>query len=243
LLVFYYKETHLPKLPTIDQTEKTFGTGPALKYVAAGDSTGVGYGASDVTKTYTYQVAQYLAKNHTVDFKNISVVGAKTADVPNSQVGKIIAENPDVVTISIGPNDATHLVSQKQILSNYKAVIQKLEQGTTAKIYITDIANFDDATILPWFYRDLLEYRSAQMNHKILALEDSRTKVVDIFNFGWQDYNRAQTYADDHFHPNDLGYQNWTNAFLSKLLRIFKLVIFLLTFCYVFVIRLYVSLN
>jgi acyl-CoA thioesterase I len=217
LAIFYYRETHLPVLPKIDQAQRTLGSGPALKYIAAGDSTGVGYGASDETKTYTYQVAQFLAKNHTVEYRNISVVGAKTEDVLQNQISQIIAYQPDIITISIGPNDATHLVSENKIISNYKNIIAQLEQGTKAKIYITDIANFKDASVLPWFYYYLLEYRSSYINPKILALEDTRTKIVDIHNFGWANYNRPKTYAADNFHPNDLGYQNWTNAFLNKI--------------------------
>jgi acyl-CoA thioesterase I len=218
--VLYYRENHLPKLATIDQADKVLGNGPVLKYIAAGDSTGVGYGASGLEKTYTYQTAQFLAKTHTVQYKNISVVGYKTRDVLDKQVEQIIAYQPDVVTISIGPNDATHLVSAHKILSNYKAIISKLEQGTTAKIYITDIANFNQASILPWFYYQLLEYRSRKINPQILALENDRVKIINIHNFGWSEppyNNRKSTYAADHFHPNDLGYQNWTNAFLDEI--------------------------
>ncbi len=216
-LFFYYKESHLPQLPTIDQSSKVFGSGSQLRYIAAGDSTAVGYGASEASKTYTYQVAEYLSKNHAVEYKNIAVTGAKTTDVLNNQVQQIIDYQPDVITISIGPNDATHLVSSDQILSNYKLIIDKLEQQTSAKIYITNIANFDQATVLPWFYRSILKYRSNKINPQILALEDSRVKIIDIYNFDWKDYDRQKTYAADHFHPNDLGYQNWTNAFLSKI--------------------------
>lgn len=217
LAVFYYRETHLPRLPYIDLSDKTLGNGPALRYIAAGDSTGVGYGASVAELTYTYQISQFLAKDHTIEHKNISVIGAKTQDVLDKQVQQIIDFKPDIITISIGPNDATHLVGARTIIQNYKDIIGRLEKGTTAKIYITDIANFDDASILPWFYYRLLEYRSKKLNPQILALEDERVKIVDIHSFGWSSYNRKETYAADHFHPNDLGYQNWTAAFLSKI--------------------------
>jgi acyl-CoA thioesterase I len=220
--VFFYKYEHLPVLPTIDQSDKTLGSGPPLRYIAAGDSTGVGYGASALEKTYAYKIAQSLGEGHTVSYKNISVVGYKTQDVLEKQVSQIIAYKPDVVTISMGANDATHLVSSAKILENYKTVIKKLKQGTTARIYITDIANFDAAAILPWLYYELIEYRSRKLNPVLLALEDERVKIIDIHDFGWGSppySDRKNTYAADHFHPNDLGYQNWTNAFLDKIQR------------------------
>lgn len=220
LCLFAYKYYHLPQLLTIDQSDKTLGTGALLRYIAAGDSTGVGYGASSLEKTYTYQVAEFLAKDHTVEYKNIAVIGFKTQDVLEKQVDQIIAFKPDVVTISIGANDATHLTSQTTVLNNYKTIISKLQQGTSAKIYVTDVANFDHATVLPWLYYLVLEYRSNRLNPKIMALENDRVKIIDIHNFGWIQppyNNRAKTYAADHFHPNDLGYQNWAAAFLNKM--------------------------
>jgi acyl-CoA thioesterase-1 len=218
--IFYYKYSHLPALPKIDQSDKTLGSGPVLRYIAAGDSTSVGEGASGFEKSYAYQIAQYLAKTNTVEYRNIGVVGYKTADVLRNQVDTIIAYKPDVVTISIGPNDATHLVSANKILANYKAIIEKLESQTLAKIYITNIANFYGANILPWLYIYLIEYRDQKLNQQLTALEDDRVKIVNIHDFGWNQppyKNRSKTYAADWFHPNDLGYQNWTAAFLSKI--------------------------
>jgi acyl-CoA thioesterase-1 len=218
--IFYYRTTHIPRLPTIDQSDKVFGNGPILRYIAAGDSTAVGYGASGVEKTYPYQIAQFLAKSRTVEYKNISVIGYKTQDVLEKQVNEIIAYKPDVVTISMGPNDATHLVSSEKVLNNYKVIISKLEQGTRAKIYITDVANFNGATILPWFYIKFIEYRSSRLNQKIATLASDRVRIINIHDFGWNSLpyiDRKKTYAADHFHPNDLGYQNWANAFLDQI--------------------------
>ncbi len=220
--LLYYNSNHTPKLAKIDQSDRLLGSGPVVKYIAAGDSTGVGYGASSFQKTYSYQIAERLALTNTVEYKNISVVGYRTEDVLNNQVQQIINYDPDIVTISMGPNDATHLVSPDKILNNYKNIISKLEQGTHAQIYITDIANFKNAKILPWFLYRLIEHRSAKLNPKLLALENDRVKIIDIHNFGWDKpsySNRSTTYAADFFHPNDLGYQNWAAAFLNKILK------------------------
>src|SRR5258708_19979774 len=87
---FAYKYKHLPALPSTDQSEKTLGSGPALRYIAAGDSTAVGEGASDTVKTYAYQIAQALAKTHTLTYKNIAVKGSQTPRVLGVQVEHII---------------------------------------------------------------------------------------------------------------------------------------------------------
>lgn len=218
--VFFYKYNHLPTLPAIDQADKTFGQGPMLRYIAAGDSTSVGVGASNTENSYAYKIARALAKNNTVEYKNIGVIGFKTADVLEKQVADIIKYNPNIVTISMSGNDVTHLVASKKVLENYKNIISKLEQETTAKIYITTIPNFNGASVLPWFYIKLIEFRSKSQNQTILGLADDRVKIVNIHDFGWDQppyKDRSKTYSADHFHPNDLGYQNWTNAFLDKM--------------------------
>lgn len=215
-----YKYLHYPKLPDIDQSDKTFGQGPVLRYIAAGDSIGVGEGASELSQTFNYKVAEVLAQTHTVEYKNISVRGYTTSDVLNKQVDDIIAYKPDIVTISMSGNDATHLVSGKKVLENYKTIIGKLEQGTGAKIYISNVPNFNGASALPWFFIDFIEWRSEAQDKTMQLLEDDRTKIVNIHNFGWDKdpyKDRSKTYAADHFHPNDLGYQNWTDAFLAKI--------------------------
>lgn len=218
MALFYFRVTHLKALPAIDQSDRSLGSGPGLRYIAAGDSTAVGVGATDFTKSYPYKVAEYLAKARDVAYKNIAVKGYTTADVLKKQLEQIISFKPDVVTISMGANDATHLVGANKIISNYKTIISKLKAETSAKIYITDIANFNGAHLMPWFYIRLIELRSKSINEQILGLEDERVKIINIHDFGWQNYpDLSITYATDNFHPNDISYQNWANAFLDKI--------------------------
>ncbi len=219
--LFFYKYTHRPDLPDIDQSQKTLGTGPGLRYIAAGDSTAVGVGASETEKTHAYQIAENLSEAHTVVYKNIGVIGATTKDVLEKQIDEIVAYEPDIVTVSIGGNDATHLVSRKAILHNYENIVARLEQETTAQIYITNTLYFKGANILPWFYIALIEYRSKSLNRKILDLESDRIHVVNIHDFGWSQFpDMRTTYAADRFHPNDTGYANWLAAFLDKITKL-----------------------
>ena len=207
-------------LTKIDQSDKVFGSGPMLKYIVAGDSAAVGQGASSLETSFAYKVAVELSKKNTINYKNIAVIGNRTKDIINNQLAQIIEFQPDIVVISISGNDATHLVSEKTLLKNYTEILTKLQNKTAAKIYITATPNFTNASILPWFYIKLLEFRSSYIIPKILKLENDRVKIIDIHNFGWENYpNLKATFATDHFHPNDLGYQNWTNAFLDKITK------------------------
>jgi lysophospholipase L1-like esterase len=216
--LFGYKLYYLKKPQAPDQANQSLGNGPSLRYIAAGDSTAVGVGATEVKYSYTGEILNYLQKSHSVTYKNIGVTGNKTTDFVNNQLEQIINFQPDIITISISANDATHLVSQSVILENYKTIISELKQKTNAKIFITNIPVFSHADILPWFYRKLIEYRSSKINPKILNLEDDRVNIINIHDFGWDSFpDISKTFAIDHFHPNNLGYQNWANAFLDKI--------------------------
>ncbi len=204
--------------PEIVQSDFVKGTGPSLKYIAAGDSTAVGIGASTVEGTYAVKIAQELAKTNSVTYKNIAVSGSKTKHVINNQLQEIIKFNPDVITISIGANDLTHRIPPEQILKNFQTIVTELTAQTQAKIYITNIPNFTGANLLPWLYIKYLERNSAPINKQLQSLESDRVKVVNIHDFGWDNYpDKSITYSLDKFHPSDIGYQNWANAFMSKM--------------------------
>jgi acyl-CoA thioesterase I len=205
-------------LPTITQTDQTFGSGSPLVYVAAGDSTAVGVGASDITQTYTYKVAEHLGRHNRITYHNVAKSGARTDDVLSVQLEKIITANPDIVTLSIGANDVTHLKSNEAILENYRAIIAKLISETHARIYLANIPILKDAPLLPLPYRKIMEYKARTINRELAKLATERIRIVPIHDFGWDQFPDIRvTFASDLFHPSDSGYENWTNAFKLSL--------------------------
>ena len=217
-IIFYYKFQHVPVLKIPEHPDQTLGTGYDLRYIAAGDSTAVGYGATNSSTTYTNLIVEDLAKNKKVYYRNVAVIGDQTDDLIRTQLQQIIDFKPDIVTISIGANDVTHLKSSKKILLNIKMIIDSILQKTAATIYVTDIPDFSWAQILPKPYRILLEYKDRSLNEHIKQLESDRVKIVDIHDFGWSKFpDQGVTNAADNFHPNDLGYENWASAFLNRI--------------------------
>ena len=207
-------------LPNILQEDRSLGQGPTLRYIAAGDSTSVGVGASTVENTYTYRIAGELSKNHSVTYKNVGVSGAKTSDLLDNQISPIINFNPDIITISIGANDVTHLQNNDGIFERFTKIIDQLTKNTKATIYITNIAIVDRAPLMPFAVQKIFSSKITKLNPKLLALETERVKFIDIHGFGWDQYENINiTFAADEFHPSDEGYNNWTKAFLSRILN------------------------
>ncbi len=198
--------------------EEIMGEDDNITYLASGDSTAVGRGASSKSSTYTYQIAQHLGLSTQVRYANIGTIGAKTEDLIKLQLPQILELNPKVLTISIGANDLTHFVTSKEILGNYQLLKDALLEQSTATIYITNIPNLKNAQALPLWGRWLLDQKAKSLNKKIALLESDRFHIVDIHDFGWESYPDIQkTFAQDKFHPSDLGYENWTRAFLSRI--------------------------
>lgn len=220
ILIVYFKYKHLPSLPRVHQEDVVLGEGNELRYIAAGDSTAVGIGASTAKASYPYKIAEYLAQNHRVVYRNIGVSGYLTSDVVSEQLEQLVAYNPDVVTISLGANDAVRMKSISGVIENYTTIITTLLEKTHATVYLTNTPNFTGGQLLPFWYIELIEYRSSRLNPRLMALEKNnpRVKIVDIHNFGWDTLPALDTtYASDKFHPNDIAYENWTQAFWSKI--------------------------
>lgn len=206
------------RLPEIIQQNSEQGSGELLTYVAAGDSTSVGVGASDIAHTYTYKVFQKLSEQNKVKYVHVGKSGARTNNVIEEQLPKIIEVNPDIITLSIGANDITHLKSNASILENYSIIIERLLAETHAQIYLTNTPILKDAPLLPWIFRQVLEAKAQVVNRELLKLENDRVHVVPIHDFGWDQYLDIKvTFAQDQFHPSDIGYENWTNAFLTTM--------------------------
>ncbi len=152
--IFYF--SYYSPLVKIEPKDTTLGQGKVLKYIAAGDSTAVGVGASALENTYSYKLADHLSQTSQIEYKNVAASGARTQNVIDSQLQPIIEFNPDVVTISIGANDITHLTSTQTVLKNFKQIISEIESKTHAKIYLTNIPNFTGAKLLPFWYINIL---------------------------------------------------------------------------------------
>lgn len=211
---FLYFFSQTKKLENISPKNLEFGQGASIRYIAAGDSTAVGVGASSIENTYTYKVAEYLGTNSKVEYTSIGVIGAKTEDVIGFQLEEIENYYPDMITISIGANDITNLVNEKTIYKNFQIIKERLEKNTKATIYITNIPYLGGAKLLPFWFRKFIDKKAVRINHALLNLESERFKVINIHD---EIPRGAETFAADYFHPSDIGYKNWAKVFLNKI--------------------------
>src|SRR4030095_9485311 len=82
--------------------------GAAILYVALGDSTVEGVGASSRSRNYVSRLHERLRAGYPAARRaNLGAGGATSADVRARQLDRAIELHPQLVTLAIGPNDIT----------------------------------------------------------------------------------------------------------------------------------------
>ena len=192
---------------------------PALTYLAMGDSTGAGWGAAKVEATYPYLLARSIARRgFRVRLVNLARGGATARDVRDNQLAALKQFAPDVVTLSVGANDATHSTDADSYRRDMRAIVSALNSSSAHQILVADTPDMWLAPALPmpiaW-----AAARRARAQNAILArlVRDSRVQVVPLYARGKLDARvDPKLYASDWFHPSSRGYARWAKLFVES---------------------------
>lgn len=182
-------------------------------YVAVGDSVAQGIGASSPQKSYVGMTAAYIQQKtgRNVHVINVSVTGAKVADVVRDQLPRIKNLKPDLVTLDIGANDVNKNVPVADFQRDFTTILDALPAGKTI---VAD---------LPTFERGPKQSVLFNLNKTIHEdIEAHGLELAPIFEYTSKTIHDWSTYAADFFHPSDKGYRNWYAAFETKLKTMVK---------------------
>ena len=133
------------------------GTGPPIRFVVLGDSTGTGLGAQHAHQTIGATIASGVAafSGRPVELTNVAVSGAESPDL-DAQVDRVVgvaevehtapndvgsrgpipadthsdadAHHPDVAVILIGANDVTHRIDRSIAVRHLEMAVQRLRE-------------------------------------------------------------------------------------------------------------------
>jgi acyl-CoA thioesterase-1 len=180
--------------------------GGDLVYLAIGDSTAQGIGASGPSLSYVGLIAEQVAgrTGRAVHAVNLSVSGATTELAVRDQLPRIarLHREPDLVTVSIGANDIA-LWDPAAFDRNIRAIFAVLP----AHAIVAD---------LPCFHLPRNERKVAEANRMLRAAARERgLRVVPLHEHTRRRGLRGilTEFARDMFHPNDAGYRVWADAF------------------------------
>lgn len=180
------------------------GESGGLVYVALGDSTAQGIGASTPAHGYVGLVADRLseATDRPVQVVNLSKSGATVRDVIEDQLPRLRGLRADMVTVGVGANDMPRYDRER-----FEEDLEQLLAGLPPETMIADVPDFmhgsarEDSAEAATTTRRLAQEHGFRVVPLHAAVEDG----------GWS--SMTTDYAADWFHPNDRGYRVWADAF------------------------------
>jgi acyl-CoA thioesterase-1 len=212
LLIIKYSGTPVA-IPAIPREITKFGSEESapLTYVVMGDSTAVGQGG-DYEKGIALSTAHLLAERHLVTFQNVSISGARLRDVQRQQVPRAIALKPDVVLVSVGANDVTHLTSLHTVQVTINTIIDSLRTANpNVKIVLTGAPQMGSVPRFPEPVASIARARTNSVNSEFekMAAEKHVTFGYIARDTGPIFDGHPELFAADKFHPTTAGYQVW----------------------------------
>lgn len=186
-------------------------TGP-ITYLALGDSTGSGVGASEAGGGYVARLFKRIV-THRPGSKliNLCFSGATTSDVLRDQLESGVRANPHLVTLGIGINDIGHGLSLEQFSKNYEEILVRLKNNTRATIIVTNIPDISSAPQIPAGMRHEYHQLIVEFNRRLAEIAAAHGVIVfDIYTVTHEQLpSHPEYFSDDGFHPSDEGYELW----------------------------------
>lgn len=187
--------------------------GADVRYVALGDSTVEGVGASRRELNYVSRIHARLRERYpAARLRNLGVSGATSADVRAGQLGPAVELRPNLVTLSVGPNDITRGVSAQQYARNIQSILESLTGQTPAMIVVNLLP---DLAVTRRFRGGQYEQRVARLSVEFnealcRAAETYGAEVVDLYSASRDEVpRRPELLSPDGYHPSDAGYARW----------------------------------
>lgn len=174
-----------------------------LTYLALGDSAAQGIGATSPRRGYVGVLAERLLQKtgKSVRVINISKTGATLQDYLTEQAPKVKGVKADVVTIEIGANDIRSFDKEK-FTEQFRQVLTSLPDGT----YVSNMPLFNS--------------RPGSTNNAQEASDVISKTIADFPKLVFVDLQKLTSdnrsifgFAPDLFHPNNISYKNWADAF------------------------------
>ena len=185
----------------------------AVQYVALGDSTVEGVGATSTDFNYVSRLYGRLRTVYpTARVDNLGAGGATSADVLRRQLDRAIELRPHLVTLSIGPNDITTRVPVAAYERNLDTILGRLRTETTA---VTVVNLIPDLVVTPRFRahreRDALGRQTVLFNEALERRSRAHgAELVDLYAASRREVPvRPELIGADGYHPSDVGYARW----------------------------------
>jgi lysophospholipase L1-like esterase len=208
----------------IEPTEPTASGGTGLEPLRVtwiGDSTAAGVGSSSGDMAVSRQVGRRLADelDRPIVLQVVAVSGARVDDVVTQQLARV-DPGADVVFLSVGANDVTHVTSTGTFAEQYRTMLDGLP--SEAAVIAIGVPDLGSVTRLAQPLRAVAGWRGSTYD-VIAADEAGRAGATRVdLAAGTGPAFRAdpdRLLAADHYHPSDAGYAVWADVIVPVALE------------------------
>ena len=199
-----------PPVPDgIDACVGCDGSTEPLRTVWLGDSTAAGVGVTGADSVLGRQVARRLARP--VDVRVLASSGDTVADVVAEQLPRVPVD-AQVVFVSVGANDTTHLTSPGTFSSSYRKLVAGLPQD--ACVVLLGVPDIGSPPRLAQPLRAVAGWRGRALDRQIRSVaRGADATYVDIAGATGPAFRRDRSlFAVDGYHPSASGYALWAGA-------------------------------
>ncbi len=182
-----------------------------------GDSTAYGIGVPRAEQSVAARVA--AAREESVVM--LAVSGATRADVIANQLGRVERAAPDIVYISVGANDTTHVTRRPAFEAMYRRLLDGLPRGIP--VVALGVPDMGAPPRLAQPLRAIAGFRGRQLDAIVRQVVADRpgTTYVDLARRTGPPFRRHpdRYFAGDGYHPSTDGYGLWAEAVLATVGR------------------------
>jgi acyl-CoA thioesterase-1 len=195
-----------------------------LLYVALGDSTAVGVGASSGGGYPERLVAKLRPSFPGLKLLNLGESGATTSDLLATQLPRALRARPRLVTIGIGINDVGLQIPDDAFAVNLEEIVVRLRELGPA----IAIANIPDVALSPAVSRlvpqAMYERRIELFNEHVTATAARHgLSLIDLYGLSREALPaRPELFCPDGFHPSALGYDVWAERMLAPVAALLR---------------------
>lgn len=199
-------------------------SGTPVEVVWLGDSTTTGVGVADFADSMAHRTAQAASEElgRPVSLTILGVSGAQVEAVESEQVLGLSEVAPDVVVISVGANDVTHLTRRPAFRDRYRGVLDAVASSAPeAEVVVVGIP---DMGSVPRFLQPLRAVASARANQLDDDVRSAARRgghaYVDLARETGPQFRRDpdRFFSADEFHPSIEGHALWAEAVGVKLI-------------------------
>jgi lysophospholipase L1-like esterase len=182
---------------------------PRFTYVALGDSTGVGVGASSGGGYVERLYQRLLPLRPGARLVNLCESGAGAADVRAGQVPRARQAEPSLITLGIGTHDVIWQVPDEAFAVNLEEIAVALA-SLRAPVVLMNIPDLALAPVAARYDRTLYERRIEVFNEHVEATAARHHfTLADLFGATKRLRGKDGLFSPDGFHPSDDGYEEW----------------------------------